>query len=244
MNKLFLDVNKRDIKNKVLVAGFHGIGSVGWITVNFLCDKLKGRRIGIIVTDNIPLFAARKEDFIVTPYELYLAENFLFLKCNMPVSSEEAYSVLKYVIDLVNEEAIKEAFLIGGLDSRLKKENDEKIRYICTPSLHQNLNDKIVKNKRLTKLEKGLYVVGPLALLLIYFEALKVPTLTILPYAKIDRPDPEAASEAVKIFSYIYDRKIDYLDLIEQAKEVERYLNEIQKKLEEMRKEESKLIYI
>ena len=244
MNRLFLDIDIEELKNKIFVAGFHGIGTVGWITVNFLAEKLGAKRIGIIITDKMPSFVSRKGEFILTPYEFYHSGDFIFLKCNMPIISETSENVLANVVDFIEKGVIREAFLIGGLDSRLKKEEDNRIRYVHTKYLAKRLREKIFKNKNMVYLDEGLYIVGPLATLLTYFEAYRIPAITVLPYARIDRPDPEAALSAAKVFTYIYNIEIDYSDLIEQAAEMERYLSEVQKKLEEMRERESRLIYI
>ncbi len=242
MDRLFLNVNAEKLRGKIFVAGFHGIGTVGWITVNFLADKLKARRVGIIITEKMPPFVSRKEKYILTPYELYLSGDFLFLKCNMPITPETSEKVLGKVAELAREGAIREAFLIGGLDSRLKSEMDDRVRFVHTEHLTENLRKKIIENDKLAYLDEGLYVVGPLATLLAYFEAFRIPAVTILPYARVDRPDPEAALEAVRIFAYVYGLELDYSDLVEQVNEMEKCLNEVQKKLEEIK--ESRLIYI
>ncbi|RLE71671.1 MAG: hypothetical protein DRJ37_04460 [Thermoprotei archaeon] len=244
MNKLLLNIEIEGLKDKVFVAGFHGIGSVGWITVNFLVEKLKARRIGIIITEKMPSFVSRKGGYILTPYEFYLFDNFIFLKCNMPIVPETSENVLANVVDFIEKGVIKEAFLVGGLDSRLKKEGDSRVRFVHTENLTEDLKRKLSENENMVYLDEGLYIVGPLATLLTYFEAYRIPAVTVLPYARVDRPDPEAALEAAKVFAHIYGLELDYSDLIEQAAEIEKYLSEVQKKLEEMKERESRLIYI
>jgi uncharacterized protein len=62
-----------------------------------------------------------------------------------------------------------------------------------------------------------------------FTEILGQPAIVILPYAERERPDPRAASVAVKKISEILGMEIDVQDLIRHAETVE----EIERKIRE-----------
>ena len=76
-------------------------------------------------------------------------------------------------------------------------------------------------------------------LLLAYFEMEEFPALAVLPYGKRDRPDPRAASIAVKQFSRIYDLEVDIAELLKDAQKIEEELEEMLRQQKEKMIEET-----
>ena len=82
------------------------------------------------------------------------------------------------------------------------------------------------KKMDIPMLEQGLYVYGPLAVMLSEFEVNNFPGLAILPYADSSRSDPRAASIAVRTVADICKLDINVSDLENYAKVIEADLDQ------------------
>jgi len=76
-------------------------------------------------------------------------------------------------------------------------------------------------NFDLIDLDEGLFVTGPLALILMYFELNNFPALAILPYAERNRPDPSAGSIALEVLNHLLELDVDLTELEEEASNIE-----------------------
>ena len=74
-------------------------------------------------------------------------------------------------------------------------------------------------------LEAGLFVYGPLAVMLGEFEKKNFPAVAILPYASANHADPKAAATAIRTVSRAYGLKVDVKDLEYDAKDIEEELD-------------------
>jgi len=73
----------------------------------------------------------------------------------------------------------------------------------------------------LVDLDEGLFVTGPLALILMYFELNNFPAMAILPYAERNRPDPNAGSVALEVLNHLLEIDVDLSELEEEASNIE-----------------------
>ena len=232
---------KRKInKCEKFITGFHGIGLVGSLTVDYLIRKLNAEKIGYAITKELPPYVSLSRGAISLPYEIYNYEDMVFFKCNVPMGLSEMRVVTLGLAKWVTKQGFKEALLIGGLDDRLKKNKEDKLRLAPTRKFLEKYHDKV----RGELLEEGLYIVGPLALLLAFFEIEEFPALTILPYASIERVDPLAATVAIQYLNDIYKLSVDTSELEERGFEIERDILERRKHIEEFMKTASKLYYV
>jgi len=233
-----------NLKGAKLIAGFHGVGFVGYITVKYLTTNLKADLIGFIESKHLPPYVTMREDGrIQTPFELYYtcinSTNLVLILTEVPLNSRDiqnfAFTLSKWSID----EGLEEALLIGGLDSRLRKNPKEELRCVAT-SAYLNKH----KDIKVAFLERGYYVVGPLALMLAKYEMEAFPAIAILPYANIERPDPRAAAIAVKYIGDLLNLQIDTRKLIEEAEIIEKELEEISRKSIEKSEKELRSLYV
>ena len=230
-----------DFSDYNLITGFHGIGACGFITIRHIIETLKCKRIGLIETEMLPALVSIENERLVMPFEFYIHDkNLIFLPRFQPYRSEQriiARDLSKWKI----ENNFKSAFLIGGLDSKFKKDENENCRVVPTEAALQLVKDQ--ENMKL--LEKGLFVTGPLALFLTYFEIQKFPAIAILPYAERERPDPRASSEAIKILNNFCNFNIDTDQLLKDATKIENELEEIfSQERNERDSKESRRMYI
>jgi predicted ATP-grasp superfamily ATP-dependent carboligase len=219
-----LHVRAKNLRNCTLITGFHGVGETGYISVSFLVHALKADRIGFVDVAHPPPFVATSESGLVTPFEIYKADKFVLVKLEFsPHRSEEA-EFARTLANWVVDNGFKDAVLIGGLDGSLKSGPDG-VRIVFTQSYP--LKSKKVKHP---PLEAGLFVYGPLAVMLGEFEKRSFPAIAVLPYASANHADPKAAATAIKSIAKSYRLKVDVKDLEYDAKDIE---EEIDKRLQQ-----------
>ncbi|MHA1754443.1 MAG: PAC2 family protein, partial [Candidatus Odinarchaeia archaeon] len=119
------------------------------------------------------------------------------------------------------------------------QEDDEFIRCVYTRKFKIEL-----EKFNLKKLEKGLFVTGPLALMLINFEINDFPSLALLPYAEQGRPDPRAASNAINIINSLLGMNVNTEQLITDAETIENELREVIEQQEVKESEGHKGMYV
>ena len=217
-------VRTRKLRNCTLVTGFHGVGETGYISVSYLVHALKAKRIGFVDVAHPPPFIATSEDGLVTPFEVYRAGRIVLVKLEFSPHRAEEAEFAKTLARWVVESKFKDAILIGGLDGALKSGKDG-VRIVTT-------GDYPVKAKRMKhpKLEAGLFVYGPLAVMLGEFEKLSFPAIAVLPYASAEHADPKAAATAIRAVSKAYGLKVDVRDLEFDAEDIE---EEIDKRMQQ-----------
>jgi uncharacterized protein len=200
------------------------VGETGYISVSFLVHALKADRIGFVDVAHPPPFVATSDSGLVTPFEVYKAGKVVLVKLEFsPHRTEEAEfarTLARWVVD----NGFRDAVLIGGLDASLKSGPDG-MRVVPT----QSYPLRSMKMKHPT-LEAGLFVYGPLAVMLGEFEKRDFPAIAVLPYASANHADPKAAATAIKSIAKSYRLKVDVKDLEYDAKDIEQ---EIDKRLEQ-----------
>ncbi len=208
------------LRNSTLITGFHGVGETGYISVSYLVHALNAQRIGFVDVAHPPPFIATSESGLVTPFEVYRAGKIVLVKLEFsPHRSEEA-EFAKSVAHWVMDGRFRDAVLIGGLDGSLQSEGSDGVRIVPTN------NYPITKMKmKHPMLEAGLFVYGPLAVMLCEFEKRNFPAVAILPYASANHADPKAAATAIKVVSKAYGLKVEVKDLMYDAKDIEEELD-------------------
>lgn len=234
MFKIKKGITKDDFVDNILITGFHGIGEVGYIASTQLIEAFNGERIGTIDSEALPSFVTMDKNRLSLPFEIFKFERFLTILPNFQPIPQEMHAFCKGIVEWVVSNEFKEAFLIGGLDNRFQKSGEKPFRCVLTQKFEER-----AKGLDLPILERGLYVTGPLALLLAYFEMEDFPALAVLPYGKRDRPDPRAASIAVEQFSKIYDVEVDISELLKDAQKIEEELEEMLRQQKEKMMEEA-----
>jgi uncharacterized protein len=207
-----------DMRGKTFIAGFHGIGFVGYIAIKHLIKQLQAKRIGFIITDSIPPIISMENEKIHLPFELYLYENLILLYAESLPASKELHRFSIGVADWVVKANFDKSVLIGGLDSAYsdnKTDGDSPFRVVYTHSYQR------VDKTNTPLLENGLFVVGPLALFMLQFEISDFPAIAVLPYASRDRVDPRAASIAINFINQELSLNVDVDQLISDAKKIE-----------------------
>jgi predicted ATP-grasp superfamily ATP-dependent carboligase len=198
-----------------LIAGFHGIGATGYWSTKFMIQQLKAERAAFIDSDYIAPVAAVQGGKLTTPHELQRKGDLVFLKIDVPLYRDFEVRFYRELAQWVVGAGFKEVALIGGLDASLKVD-DSSHRVVFTSAFEPR--GTLASS---TVLEDDHVIVGPVAILLNYFEAMKFPAYAILSYASTERADPRAASSAVSLVADVYGFSIDTSALMKGAEVME-----------------------
>jgi uncharacterized protein len=213
--------DKEEMENCYFVTGFHGVGLTGYITINHLVKYLHARPIGYIETQYQPALISLSGERISFPFEVYKHDNIIILFPRLQPKRSEVREFTHEIADWVIKKRFKQAILIGGLDNRFKNGTDD-MRCVPTRSALEE-----TKTRKIPLLEEGLFVTGPLALMLTYFEMKSFPAVALLPYSERGRPDPRAAALAIKQLNELLNLDIDDFELINDAKRIEEEVTKV-----------------
>ena len=212
---------KPDFKVKpgsTFICGFHGIGEVGFLSTAHLTRALNADRVGFIKSDMLPLFVSMENEKLVLPFEIYSysEKNLVFLVPRFQPHQSEQWGFVDRLADWLVKSKFSEVLLLGGLDASFK-EDDEEMRCVPTSAYEPH-----VKKWSIPILEEGLFVAGPLALLLAELEMKNTASIGVLAYATRGRPDPRAAATMLGKINDVYGLTADVDQLLEESKEIER----------------------
>lgn len=212
-------------EDTVLITGFHGIGYTGYWTVKYLIQKLEAKRVAFLDSDTISPVASTNQGKLVTPYEFYQAGEITFFKVEVPPYRGAEIEFFRRFSEWVTKSKFKEVVLIGGLDVSLRTD-DSSFRLVHTTAYtpREELKDaKILEDEQI--------IVGPVAIIMNYFESHNFPAYAVLSYSSTDRVDPRAAVASIDILSKCYAFKVDVDTLLKGAEAVETEVSRQEKKL-------------
>ncbi|MCK5151138.1 MAG: proteasome assembly chaperone family protein, partial [Candidatus Thorarchaeota archaeon] len=152
----------------------------------------------------------------------YEKKNMAFFVPRFQPHQSEQWGFLEKLAEWIVQQQFSEVLLLGGLDASFK-EGEEEMRCVPTTAYKENL-----EKWNVPLLEEGLFVAGPLALLLSELEIHGAAGSGLLTYATRGRPDPRAAATMLEKINEVFGVTANVDQLIEESKEIER--------LEKMRK--------
>jgi len=231
-------VKAGDLKGCILVTGFHGIGATGYIAVKHLVTSLKAELIGYIETTRTPPFVSVEEGRLNLPFQLYRHGKLVFVLTEVPPHPRERIEFSRALADWAIKNSFDSAYLIGGLDSRLKEREEDRMRCAATTAFIKRWKADVAL------LEKGLFVIGPLATMLTHFEIMGFPAIALLPYANPARPDPLAAAVAIEYLNKVFGIEVDVDPLKRDAQKIEAEIQELMKRRRERIEPETGALYL
>jgi len=218
MNQDWHSVKLGSLKGKPVITGFHGIGFVGFIAVDFMVRKLETKRVDWYFNNNLPavVFAGKKK--LEMPVEFYSKKDLGFLKLSVMAEGEVLNQVIEDNLRAMKDAGVKSLIVIGGLASKTSG---------AIFGVSNQKGEKIMKEMKLKPLEKEITVFGPMAASLIYGEKIGLPVICILSGASSNLPDPKAASTAINHLASIFGFELDTKDLEKDAKKVKKRIKEL-----------------
>lgn len=210
--------------NTVLITGFHGIGYAGYWTMKYLVQKLEAKRIAFVDSETVSPVGSTNQGKLITPYEFFQKDDLTIFKVEVPPYRGAEIEFYRKLSEWITKAQFREVALVGGLDLSLRTD-DSSYRLVHTNSFTPS---GVLKEAKL--LEDEQIIVGPVAIMLNYFEAHNFPAYAILAYSSTDRIDPRAAVASIDILSRCYNFKVDVDPLLKGAEVVETELTKQQER--------------
>ena len=207
------------------IGGWHGLGEIGYITVSHLIQELKMQRIATIMSSGAPPFISVQNNQLRLPFEIY-GRNGLDFAVFIPhlqpyrhVQIEFSEKLSEWILSHQNFEI---AYFIGGVDIHLKT-SDSSLQYIPSRALYSysHLASGFTEEVNNNLLDPGLFVAGPLAIMLGYLDMNMFPAVGLLAYAERERPDPLGAVAAVEKLDELLNVEIKTEELVRNARIIE-----------------------
>ena len=223
--KIFHEDQKILDQCRTFIAGWHGLGEIGYITVSHLIEDLKLKRIATIMSSGAPPFISVQNNQLRLPFEIYGKEEFdfaVFIPHLQPYRHVQIEFSEKLSEWILKQENLEVAYFIGGVDIRLKA-SDNEIQFIPTRTFldYPRLPDSFSTELKDNLLDPGLFVAGPLAIMLGYLDMSMFPAVGLLAYAQRERPDPLGAVSTIKKLNNLLNININTEKLIENAQTIE-----------------------
>jgi predicted ATP-grasp superfamily ATP-dependent carboligase len=210
--------------NTVLLTGFHGIGYAGYWTIKYIVQKLEAPRIAFVDSETVSPVGSTIQGRLVTPYEFFQKNDLTIFKVEVPPYRGAEIDFYRKLSEWITKADFKEVALVGGLDLSLRND-DSAFRLVHTSAYKPN---NVLKEAKL--LEDEQIIVGPVAIMLNYFEAHNYPAYAILAYSSTERVDPRAAVASIEILSRCYGFKVDVEPLLKGAEVVETEITQQQER--------------
>ena len=210
---------KLGLNKPIVIVGFPGVGLVGTIAATYLSYTKDFELVGVIESEKLapvvsihngrPLHPVRvlasKEKNIV----VVMSEASIPLSLTLPLADT--------ILNIAKKVKAKLIVSIGGIGEGEK----EGVHYIATT---KNAEE-IAKKLKLDRIDEGA-TTGVSGVLLSKAYILRKDMLAILLKAKVERSDPKASLNAIKLISKIIEKPLDTSRLAKEAKEYEKSLEE------------------
>jgi uncharacterized protein len=221
--------------NYRVVMGYRGFGAVGLISTLHLVNSLGMEKVGIIVTSYHPEYVVMEDNGPAYPYEIYVdrkSKLLVVVSREIPhdfVRVDYARKTARFLSEIKAELLV----LIGGLDSRLRRDASDLMRWLPNRFYTgRPLEDKLF--------ERDLMIIGPLALQLMMSEAYRIPAITLLPYAMTDAPDPAAAAVAIDRINKLLGINVPTEQLLADATKIQEELSKLEEALKSEEEKEKR----
>ena len=239
--RMYINVPKERLKGSVLITGFRGYGLVGYLVSRYVALALKARRIGYILTRNVPPGIVVENNEVGFPFDIYFSEEnkFLIIVNRALPDRREWDDYTEFIARVAAQVGVRYSILVGGLSRDFRPESEKYgYRWITNEYFRE-------RTPEAPKMEEGLGIMGPLALLYIYMTFYRVPALVLLPYSAIEEADYNATMRGVEAISELTGVKID-LTVLEKAIEAQKVIMERMTEMveETVRREGEKSFYM
>ncbi|MFX0184096.1 MAG: proteasome assembly chaperone family protein [Candidatus Hodarchaeota archaeon] len=226
---------------RIFIGGWHGLGEIGYIIVSHLVQDLKMERVATIMSSGAPPFISVQENQLRLPFEIYGRKNLdfaVFVPHLQPYRHVQIEFSEKLSEWILRENHFEIAYFLGGVDIHLKT-SENPLQYIPSRAFYTypNLPEGFSKEVSSNLLDSGLFVAGPLAIMLGYLDMNMFPAVGLLAYAKREQPDPLGAVSAIEKLNELLNTKVGTDELIQNARKIEEEIKRQLAPMEETDKE-------
>ncbi len=236
------NVGKLKKKNKaILLQGLPGIGNVGRISVEYMIDELKAKKVGYYEDVRRPALVFLNDKGIELPkIELYYVPKYnIYLVTGnyQPLGEEDSWKYAYHTLNLRNKLGIKEFIAIGGIGTRTENTNPN---VFCIPS-QEKFKDtfkeygvKVVSDPLLHQMVNS--IMGAAGTLLGVAKEKNIKAFTLLGETTNELiPGIRASKKIVEVLSKAYNLDISTKEIKKEIRRSGNFLKKIIKKEEKSR---------
>ncbi len=222
------------IKDVILIEGLPGVGNVGKLAAEHLIDELKAEKFAEIYSRFFPPQVLVDDDGVVklVNNELFYIEqnkkiknDLLFLIGDYQgLTPEGQYNLSARVLELAKNYGVKLIITLGGYGLGRMVDKPRVLGAVSNPNLIKEMKDHGVIFQRG---EPGSGIVGASGLLLGLGKIDKIDGVCLMGETSGYFADPKSAQEVLKILTKILEIQIDFSELEQKAKQIDKITSQI-----------------
>jgi uncharacterized protein (TIGR00162 family) len=235
MQEIFINMSKKPrLKDIILIEGLPGVGNVGKLAAEHLIDELKAEKFAEIYSKFFPPQVLVNDDGVVklVNNELYykkkdksLESDLLFLIGDYQgLTPEGQYNLSSDVLDLALKYGVKLIITLGGYGLGRMVEKPRVLGAVSKPDMIKEMKKHGIVFQRG---EPGSGIVGASGLLLGLGKIHDISGVCLMGETSGYFADPKSAQEVLKILTNILKIKIDFSELENKAKQIDKITSQI-----------------
>lgn len=222
-----------DLHAPLLIAGFAGPGLVGGIALTHLIKELGLRDIAHVRSRHMPPAVVFIDGELRHPFRIYANEagDLVAIVSEMPLPSDSAFPLASSLLDWAERKGVREVAVLEGVPvSGLPPDR----RPFCAAE-----PEKVAacKTHGIEMISSGL-ITGIAGSILNECLTRRITGIVFLTPANAAMPDPEGASVLIDALNRVYDLGVDTAALVERAEEIQRKLEEVAQRRQQMLQQE------
>jgi uncharacterized protein len=231
-------------KAKYMVVGIPDAGLVGVLSSTQLIKKLNMQEVSGIMSPELTPIVPIVNGIARYPIRVFHKDELVVVISEVAIPPSIVYDMAELLVELANRYGVGMIISMTALaiPNRLEV-SKPKVYHIVN---NQDL-EKYIPQGLTEKFGEG-YIVGPYAPLLITSSLHSIDNITLTVESFMEIPDPEAAYEAIGVFTSITGIKIDASDLLKEAEEVrlrmKSLMQETRNKMEQMQGTKRPITYV
>jgi len=207
------------IDDKILIAGFPGVGLTGSIAANFIIDSLKMEKIGYFLSEKLPPAAVVQEGIPSHPVRVYLKDRITIVLSDFAIPVQLSSIISNTLLNWGDKgKQFKLIITLEGIMSEPSQENKE-IRVFGVGSTEPARE--LLRKSKIEFLDHG-WITGASGLLLGEGNRLNLDVICLLADANPMYPDARSAAKLVEtIDALLPEIELDLKPLYEEAEKIE-----------------------
>ena len=243
LNIVFNDA--MDLRERILITGFHGLGGIGHLTVRYLVESaLKqnvAKKVGYIVGQTMPPFVEVLADGeFGVPYEFFEIGDAILLLIRLQPFLEEQALLADELTRIALENKMQAIILLGGIDiTAFPEGKDAPIVYVA----NRAFKDKIIpsiENWDIKVAPRGILVTGGVALFLAYATHRNIPAAALFAPTEKGVVNRQGALRLAKKLVAILRLPVDLTEVEKELTMAQTVMRKVQERiLREIEKEKT-----
>ena len=207
------------IDDKILIAGFPGVGLTGSIAANFIIDSLKMEKIGYFLSDKLPPAAVVQEGIPSHPVRLYSKDHIMIMLSDFAIPVQLSSIISNTLLNWKDKgQQFKLILTLEGIITEQPSQENKEIRVFGVGSTEPAR--KMLKEGNIELLDHG-WITGASGLLLGEGNRLNIDVICLLADANPMYPDARSAAKLVETVDTLLPKiELDLKPLYEEAEKI------------------------